>query len=453
LVSGSQPLLGGRRPGCDFIRPVGQCCKVFPQVQLKLLTQSVPAKLELCLICSSYGSLSSLLFCHDCGQCFHSFCLNPPLDPKRLPNIHEWRCPDCKFCETCSKTQLDDELILCDECDRAYHPYCVANPPNSNLDEGWRCSDCAICKHCGTKDPGSISWSQSGTLCLKCYDIYKGKVELLKTEIIKKIPQPTRSRKRLLKDDFDVIGESSPSTKKKIKVSRDDQSLEKLQRAQEKQIKKDQKQMERAKRERLREMEREKRERKAEQKRRELLIDKVYDDGEYDPYEEEDLTKGVEKKDQITLIAESLNTSPAMLQLHMSITQKPFSQQRVDTIPFMKPRGPPPPLNSNTVRRIGSNPRGGGVVMVHGRRNNVGMVSSMPAITIPYKKTCKAENGQNLDLNFIRQLISQNPDKQPETVVQEYLNSLKPQKSNSTPSRAPRSVSSTQNYEPPQTRG
>lgn len=71
--------------------------------------------MEFCLLCGSTGDNSNLIFCHDCGECYHTFCLNPPIQLKNLLSIEEWRCPHCKFCEKCIETHSEDKLIVCDK--------------------------------------------------------------------------------------------------------------------------------------------------------------------------------------------------------------------------------------------------------------------------------------------------------------------------------------------------
>jgi hypothetical protein len=51
---------------------------VYPvQVSIKALDIS---SIEICVFCGSSGDPANLLFCAECGDCFHSFCLSPPVN-------------------------------------------------------------------------------------------------------------------------------------------------------------------------------------------------------------------------------------------------------------------------------------------------------------------------------------------------------------------------------------
>lgn len=78
---------------------------------------------DLCLLCGSSPNKEELLFCRECGECFHTYCaLNtcvckipkekPPHSTTPPPasnfhththkpsaNTHMWRCPSCRICE------------------------------------------------------------------------------------------------------------------------------------------------------------------------------------------------------------------------------------------------------------------------------------------------------------------------------------------------------------------
>lgn len=75
--------------------------------------------------------LQHLLFCHDCGEAFHSYCLIPGLlpNPARRSGPHQrWRCPNCVVCEQCctrapnapphvAADPIGAQLLVCEACD------------------------------------------------------------------------------------------------------------------------------------------------------------------------------------------------------------------------------------------------------------------------------------------------------------------------------------------------
>lgn len=153
----------------------GETSFITPLFEIIMLKTIIPPENELCLICCSLGDLNDIIFCADCGECYHTFCLTPPLDKKFIkPSIYEWRCPNCKYCEYCNSYNDEDKLIICDKCDRCYHSFCL-NPYEQPYDDSdvWICSDCVICNECGSKEPGkslSSKWRYGYTLCMDCGD-------------------------------------------------------------------------------------------------------------------------------------------------------------------------------------------------------------------------------------------------------------------------------------------
>jgi hypothetical protein len=70
-----------------------------PQAVVRFSAETLCA-LEACKVCGGLGDRDEdeYLCCVDCGEAFHSFCLEPPL--RRTEKLHAfWRCPTCKLCE------------------------------------------------------------------------------------------------------------------------------------------------------------------------------------------------------------------------------------------------------------------------------------------------------------------------------------------------------------------
>lgn len=149
---------------------------LVPLNEVEFINIEIPQDLDLCLICSSTGDPSSLLFCHDCGECYHTFCLNPIARKDTIkPSVMEWRCPHCKFCEICKSFIDEDKLIVCDICDRCYHTFCLKPSDIGSESDMWLCTECAECSICKTKVPGGIpevKWVDDLLFCKSCHSDY-----------------------------------------------------------------------------------------------------------------------------------------------------------------------------------------------------------------------------------------------------------------------------------------
>ncbi|KYR01218.1 hypothetical protein DLAC_02336 [Tieghemostelium lacteum] len=81
---------------------------------------------ESCKICGSFDQ-DRLLFCYDCGEGYHYYCLRVNIPEDNLDYIEVWRCPQCRLCELCQYRLVDNEdtLLSCFNCDRPYHKTCL----------------------------------------------------------------------------------------------------------------------------------------------------------------------------------------------------------------------------------------------------------------------------------------------------------------------------------------
>ena len=119
-------------------------------------------------MCGS-GGFNSLpsLFCMDCGECYHEFCIVPGLNLSPTAKL-TWRCPKCKICEICGDVHLDSEMILCDSCDKSYGLKCLHPKMNKVIDDDFICSLCVDCRHCMYRDDRR-RWSNNiGGPCQFC---------------------------------------------------------------------------------------------------------------------------------------------------------------------------------------------------------------------------------------------------------------------------------------------
>ena len=84
-------------------------------------------KIEICIMCGGTGDKETMVYCHECGEGYHHYCLNPPptLLLENKLNSYEWRCVNCKVCEICNNADNEECLLVCDYCDKAYHTHCI----------------------------------------------------------------------------------------------------------------------------------------------------------------------------------------------------------------------------------------------------------------------------------------------------------------------------------------
>ena len=107
---------------------------------------------DCCLLCGAFGNTNDFLRCNLCGESFHPYCINLPLQKVSLKEMASyWKCLNCKFCEVCCSALNEDKLLYCDNCDKAYHTFCLDPPLTLVPNCGWKCKDCFSCELCGTK--------------------------------------------------------------------------------------------------------------------------------------------------------------------------------------------------------------------------------------------------------------------------------------------------------------
>ncbi len=125
--------------------------------------------IDLCFSCGSAGSSQHMLFCRDCGESFHDWCVLAPGGSMDAEARARWRCNNCKICSICYEAKPNDDgvLIYCEVCDRAYHTDCL-QPPLLRVPEGrWVCGRCVKCTDCSI--PLTFrEWSVTHEACLFC---------------------------------------------------------------------------------------------------------------------------------------------------------------------------------------------------------------------------------------------------------------------------------------------
>jgi len=154
------------------------------------------AWMECCLACGSTGDPSKMIFCMDCGEAFHPFCIGG-LSVIGMDDYARcsWRCVNCKLCELCGGESDDVDLIQCELCDKGYHLSCLSPPltqvgaikrgesrlyDHNDVDrmccipsfhqvpkETWFCGSCVDCQICSNSVPAN-SWSCHEYVCYRC---------------------------------------------------------------------------------------------------------------------------------------------------------------------------------------------------------------------------------------------------------------------------------------------
>jgi hypothetical protein len=133
---------------------------------------------DFCLVCGSSPNKEEVIYCRDCGDCFHTYCA---IDARtrKIPKEkrHLWRCPACRICEECGGEENWENMLCCDGCDRGFHTYCLKPPMKQVPNEGWKCNDCVHCVSCGAKHFGIRKdiWRKDCTLCISCFQLYEKK--------------------------------------------------------------------------------------------------------------------------------------------------------------------------------------------------------------------------------------------------------------------------------------
>ena len=148
-------------------------CVPHTEVQLKPVDAFFWSWKDSCFTCGSSGSQETMLFCVDCGEAYHSFCVNAPIHSMSESAALGWRCPNCKVCEISGDVPQDEtSLVYCEMCDRAYSLH-LLDPPLEKAPPGlFICGQCVDCKVCtNTADPRGASlkhWSRDPEKCFSC---------------------------------------------------------------------------------------------------------------------------------------------------------------------------------------------------------------------------------------------------------------------------------------------
>jgi PHD-finger len=173
LVAGSAAVATFALPKLRDGTPDLSSCVPFKETRWKPLDAFYGSWLDCCFTCGSCGASDTFLFCVDCGEAFHSFCVSAPIHSMDASSVSGWRCPNCKICEISGDVPNDEtRMLFCEMCDRGFSLDLV-DPPLVSAPIGlWICGQCVDCKVCGNtseKDGVSVKyWSQDPELCYRC---------------------------------------------------------------------------------------------------------------------------------------------------------------------------------------------------------------------------------------------------------------------------------------------
>ena len=94
-----------------------------------------------------------LIYCNQCSQAYHSYCLNASERPRFRPVPDSWLCPMCYSCQICGLSSTDCSLsISCSDCQRIFHRTCLKSSLSDSIVHlsRWLCPSCIQCD-CGQR--------------------------------------------------------------------------------------------------------------------------------------------------------------------------------------------------------------------------------------------------------------------------------------------------------------
>ena len=153
--------------------PDQPACIPFTEVKMWATDAFYSSWMDCCYTCGSSGAMDCLIFCCECGESFHTFCVNAPIHSMDAHCVNAWRCPSCKVCEISGQVPEEEtHMIFCEMCDRAF-TLDLLDPPLKAAPPGlWICGQCVDCKICrNTAEPGGARlthWSKDPERCFRC---------------------------------------------------------------------------------------------------------------------------------------------------------------------------------------------------------------------------------------------------------------------------------------------
>jgi hypothetical protein len=148
-------------------------CLPFTEVRMNIVDAFYCSWMDCCYTCGSSGAMDTMIFCVDCGEAFHTFCVGAPIHSMDEFAVSGWRCPNCKICEISGQVPQDEtRMLFCEMCDRAF-TLDLLDPPLASAPPGlWICGQCVDCQSCGNtaeKHGASLKhWSRDHGRCYRC---------------------------------------------------------------------------------------------------------------------------------------------------------------------------------------------------------------------------------------------------------------------------------------------
>ena len=107
-----------------------------------------------CSLCGSFEDLDKLIFCRNCENAFHYYCIDESIDIKKIQELNNWRCTFCKICSKCEEnitindiSYKNKNILFCKSCDNCYHVKCLPFIMN-NESYKFKCEKCFKCIMC-----------------------------------------------------------------------------------------------------------------------------------------------------------------------------------------------------------------------------------------------------------------------------------------------------------------
>jgi zinc finger protein ubi-d4 len=151
---------------------------------------------DCCLVCGSSGRGELMLFCVDCGEAVHSFCVEAPLSTMPEEARATWRCLNCRVCRICtanSENPTVGKMLYCEGCDGAFHSNCLQPPVTATPEGSWFCAACVKCVGCTLLSPDGKPrecWGFETNMCFSCHQLAEEE----------KRAQEARAREQALRD-------------------------------------------------------------------------------------------------------------------------------------------------------------------------------------------------------------------------------------------------------------
>lgn len=78
----------------DYMEMQQQSMECYFRTQFQMYSSKLRylSTVEMCIVCGSDGDSEDMIYCIDCGECFHKYCIGL----KNMNRVIGWRCPNCK---------------------------------------------------------------------------------------------------------------------------------------------------------------------------------------------------------------------------------------------------------------------------------------------------------------------------------------------------------------------